>query len=163
MILAHAGLGLMVAGITCVTAWEEEVIASLAPGDSVVAGGYRFTLEGVELGARENFPFETAAIAVTRGPRAVTTMLAERRLYPVSGRVTTEAAIAPQLLTNLYVSVGGPDGPGRWVVRVYYHPFILLIWFGPSLMALGGLLSLTDRRIRVGLLGARAAPVVVRT
>jgi cytochrome c-type biogenesis protein CcmF len=156
MVFAHAGLGLMVIGITCVTAWAQERIVSLAIGDSTSAGGYEFTLTGVTVGNRENFQFEQGTVAVTRNGAPIEVMQAERRFFPVAGRVTTEAAIAYRGLTNLYVSMGGPDADARWVVRVYYHPLVLLIWIGPLLMSLGGLLSLTDRRFRVGLLGARA-------
>ena len=63
------------------------------------------------------------------------TLFAERRFYPVSENVTTEAAIAARGLTNIYVSLGGPDGADTWVLRVYYHPMVLLIWFGPALMS----------------------------
>lgn len=157
MVLAHAGLGLLVAGITSVTLWQQEVVAALAPGDSIRAGGYDFTLQGVATGQRDNYQSERATIGVALGGKPVATMLAERRFYPVSERVTTEAAISPQGLTNLYASVTGPSGAGKWGLRVHYHPMILLIWLGPALMALGGIVSLADRRMRLGAPVARPA------
>ena len=104
-----------------------------------------------------NYRAERGTLTVLRDGQPVTILHAERREFPVSGNVTTEAAITPQGLTNLYVSMGGPAGQGRWVVRVYYHPFVLLIWLGPTAMSLGGLLSLSDRRVRVGAPRARPA------
>jgi len=155
MICAHAGLGLLVAGITAVTAWEDEAIVSLSVGQSAEAGGYAFTLTAVDVLRRDNYESEVATFAVARDGVPVTTMTAERRFFPQTERVTTEAAIAPRVLGNLYVSVGGPSGAGAWAVRIYSHPLVLLIWFGPALMAFGGLLSLADRRFRIGLLAAR--------
>ena len=159
MIFAHAGLGLMVAGITCVTAWQQETIQSVAVGDSLSLGGYEVRLTGVIIGAKDNYQSEVASFVVTRDGRSVTTISSERRLYPVSGTVTTEAGISAQGLTNLYLSLGGEDKAGTWIVRFYYHPYILLIWFGPALMAIGGLLSLADRRLRIGVFRARTVPV----
>ena len=86
-------------------------------------------------GARENFQVQTARVVAARGD-AADEMLAERRFYRVSRDTTTEAAIRPVGLTNIYISLGGPDGEGGWILRIYYHPLVLLIWFGPALMAL---------------------------
>jgi len=158
MVFAHAGLGLMVAGITCVTAWQQESIRSVAEGESVSIGGYEVRLTEVFLAAKDNFQSEIASFVVTRDGQPVTTMTSERRFYPVSGTVTTEAGISAQGLTNLYLSLGGSDTRGGWVVRYYYHPYVLLIWIGPLVMAIGGLLSLADRRLRVGVFRARSEP-----
>ena len=159
MVLAHAGLGLMVAGITCVTAWQQESVRSVPVGESVSIGGYEVRLTGVSTAVKDNFQSEIASFVVTRDGQMVTTMTSERRFYPVSETVTTEAGISAQGLTNLYLSLGGPDAQGAWIVRYYYHPYILLIWIGPILMAVGGLLSLADRRLRIGVFRARSATV----
>ncbi|MCX7889137.1 MAG: heme lyase CcmF/NrfE family subunit [Rhodobacteraceae bacterium] len=162
MIAAHAGLGLLVAGITAVTAWQDEAIVALARGQSAEAGGYTFTLTDFSQSRRDNFEAERATFAVTRDGAPVTTMTAERRFFPQTGRVTTEAAIVARGLSNLYVSLGDPAGEGSRAVRIYHHPLVLLIWFGPALMALGGILSLADRRFRIGLLAARPAAPALR-
>jgi len=157
MVAAHLGLGLFVAGVTCVTAWNQEQIVALAPGESISAGGYEFTLTDVSGGAGSNYQSERGTFAVTRDGQPVMNMVSERRFYPVSERVTTEAAISPRGLTNLYVAFGEANDAGRWVVRVWYHPFVLLIWLGPVLMAFGGMLSLADRRMRIGAPAPKAA------
>ena len=156
-VLGHAGLGLLVAGITCVSLWQQEVIVALAEGESTTAGGYVFTLRSVRVELEANYEVERATFEVSRNGAPVTTLEAQRRFYPISRRVTTEAAIAPRFLSNLYVSVSGGAADGKWGARIYYHPFVLLIWFGPLIMALGGILSLADRRFRVGALAARPA------
>ncbi|MCB2136806.1 MAG: heme lyase NrfEFG subunit NrfE, partial [Rhodobacteraceae bacterium] len=159
-VLGHAGLGLLIAGITCVTLWDDEVIVALREGESATAGGYIFTLREVRVALEANYEVERATFDVTRNGAPVTTLEAQRRYYPVSGKVTTEAAIAPRFLSNLYVSVSGPSSGNTWGARIYHHPFVLLIWLGPLLMAFGGFLSLIDRRFRVGALAARPNPTV---
>jgi cytochrome c-type biogenesis protein CcmF len=77
-------------------------------------------------------------------------MSSERRFYPVRQSVTTEAGIRAHFLSNLYVAIGEANDQGKWTVRLYYHPLALLIWIGPIVMALGGFVSLSDRRFRVG-------------
>jgi len=64
--------------------------------------------------------------------------------------VTTEAALLTRGASQLYVSLGDTTNDGGVTARIYYKPLVLLIWFGPVLMAFGGLLSLSDRRLRVG-------------
>ncbi|WP_347933517.1 cytochrome c-type biogenesis CcmF C-terminal domain-containing protein, partial [Escherichia coli] len=79
-----------------------------------------------------------------------TQLYSERRFYPVRQQQTTAAGIRTNLVSNLYVTLGDPDGKGAWAVRFYYHPFMPLVWIGALIMALGGFVSLADRRLRVG-------------
>lgn len=160
MIFAHIGLGLFVGGVTAVTAFEQERIVALAPGESVEIAHLDVTLEDVSGGARDNFQFERGHFTVSRSGEPIMNLTSERRFYPVSGRVTTEAAIRPRGLTNIYVAIGEPNDAGEWVARVYYHPFVLLIWLGPILMALGGAFSLADRRMRVGAPASKPIPAM---
>ncbi|MBO0758916.1 MAG: heme lyase NrfEFG subunit NrfE, partial [Bradyrhizobiaceae bacterium] len=74
----------------------------------------------------------------------------ERRFFPVRQQQTIAAGIRTNLMSNLYVAIGEPDGSGAWAVRFYYHPFMPWVWIGALSMALGGLVSLSDRRLRVG-------------
>jgi cytochrome c-type biogenesis protein CcmF len=150
MMFAHIGLGLFVAGVTSVSAWQEESVVALPIGGSIILAGYEFTLADVKEGAQSNYQFERGVFDVARGGQNLFSMMSERRFYPVSNRVTTEAAIKPRGVTNLYVAMGERQMDGKWVARFYYHPLVLLIWFGPALMALGGAVSLADRRMRIG-------------
>ena len=84
----------------------------------------------------------------------------EKRIYPVQGMATTEAAIDRGLTRDLYVALGDPQPGGGWAVRTYVKPFANWIWGGALVMALGGVVSLTDRRYRVGA-PARRAPAAV--
>ncbi len=150
MVIAHIGLGLAVIGITCVSAFQQERIMAISPGQSIAIAGYDFKLDRVEQLKEDNFEAERAWFEVSRKGQPFTVMSSERRFFPVSSSVTTEAGIKPVFLSNLYVAIGEPNNRGQWVVRLYHHPFALLIWFGPVAMALGGLVSLSDRRFRVG-------------
>ena len=163
MILAHAGLGLAVIGITSVTAWEQERILAMAPGDRVEIAGYEFVLDKITRSKGANFDAERGTFLVSKSGRAIATMSSERRFFPVSSRVTTEAGILARFPTNLYVAIGEPNNRGQWVARIYYHPFVLLIWIGPLLMAAGGFLSLSDRRFRVGVPQRAARQVAQNT
>ena len=85
----------------------------------------------------------------------------ERRWYPVAGSLTTNTAISTNGFGDLYLALGDPDGKGGWVLRAYYNPLVPWIWFGAVLAALGGLVSLSDRRVRVRLPRSRAASAIV--
>jgi cytochrome c-type biogenesis protein CcmF len=73
-----------------------------------------------------------------------------KRVYVTRGVPTTEAGIKTVGLSQVYASFGDPQPDGTIGLRLYYKPLILLIWIGPLIMTLGGVLSLTDRRFRVG-------------
>jgi cytochrome c-type biogenesis protein CcmF len=76
-------------------------------------------------------------------------MFPEKRLYTVQNQAMTEAAIDSGLLRDLYVSLGEPLAGGAWSVRLYHKPFIDWIWGGCLIMAMGGVLAISDRRYRL--------------
>jgi cytochrome c-type biogenesis protein CcmF len=73
-----------------------------------------------------------------------------RRTFPSRDEVTTEAALMTRGFSQLYLSLGDPGKDGSVAVRLYYKPHVLMIWFGAGFMFIGGALSLSDRRLRVG-------------
>jgi len=91
----------------------------------------------------------------------------ERRFYPASQQTTSRVTICVRGLSDLYMVLGeprtGPDGKPAWLIRAYWNPWVRLIWLGPLLMAFGGGLSLSDRRLRFGAprRAAAATPAVV--
>jgi cytochrome c-type biogenesis protein CcmF len=91
-----------------------------------------------------------ARFSVSLNGRLLATMTPSKRSFTTRGATTTEAALLTRGASQLYVSLGDTGGNGTITVRIYHKPFVLLIWFGPVLMAFGGLLSLSDRRLRVG-------------
>ena len=163
--LAHGGLGLSVMGIAAVTAWEAEDIRLASPGDIIPIGGYEIRFDGVSEGQGPNYVYErghfTAYWGRDRESAPVAILEPEKRLYPVQGQPTTEAAIDSGLARDLYLVLGDKQqGGDAWAVRVYLKPLANWIWLGALVMAIGGLVSLTDRRYRVGA-AARRGPAVV--
>jgi cytochrome c-type biogenesis protein CcmF len=159
--LAHGGMGLTVMGIAAVTAWQVEDIRLARPGDTIAVGSYQIRFDGVDAGQGPNYVYERGQFTVTRGGELVGVMQPEKRLYPVQRTPTTEAAIDSGLIRDLYLVLGDKQqGADVWVVRAYLKPLAVWIWLGALIMALGGLVSLTDRRYRVGA-AARRGPVPV--
>jgi len=152
--VAHAGLGITMIGISAMLAWNQEDIRVAQIGERYELGGYGFQLDRVQKLEGPNYISTMATVSVWRGDRQITEMHPEKRVYPVAGMPTTEAAIDSGLLRDLYLAIGDPQDNGGWAVRTYIKPFANWIWMGAIVMALGGLLSLSDRRVRVAA-GAR--------
>lgn len=164
MHLAHLGVAVFIIGVTLVQGYETETDVRMDVGDTVTVGGYQFRFEGTTERAGPNYTAIRGTVTVTRGGRPVTTLHPEKRLYHASGQTMTEAAIDTGLFRDLYVSLGEPLSDGAWSVRVYHKPFVDWIWGGCVLMALGGLLAVTDRRYRLaGRRVATGAPAAGRT
>ena len=155
--MAHFGVGVLIAGITVSTAWRSERIETLHPGESIGIAGRTLRLVGVTEGDVANYHAQRAQIVVERPGSAPMTLYPERRWYPVARSQTTNTAIATNGFGDLYLALGDPDGQGGWVLRAYYNPLVPWIWFGAILAALGGLVSLSDRRLRLRLPAARSS------
>ena len=155
MLLAHLGIAVFVVGVTLVKGYESESEVRMVPGDTVTLAGYTFKFDGVRDVKGPNYVAARATMHVTREGRDVGVLYPEKRVYTVQQQPMTEAAIDTGLARDLYVSLGDPLAGGAWLVRVQHKPFIVWIWGGCVLMALGGALAASDRRYRVG---ARASP-----
>ncbi|MFB2551027.1 heme lyase CcmF/NrfE family subunit [Ensifer soli] len=148
--LAHAGLGVTLIGIVTVTAYETEAVVSMKPGMTVEAGGYGVRFEGFRSEQGPNFTAEVGTFSLSRGGVSAGTLSSSKRIYTARRMPTTEAGIRSFGPSQLYVSLGDPSPDGGIVVRIWWKPFILLIWGGTLLMIAGGVVSLSDRRLRVG-------------
>jgi cytochrome c-type biogenesis protein CcmF len=149
MVTAHVGVAVFVVGVTLVSGYGTEKDVRMEPGETVTLSGYVFKLDGIQEIEGPNYSAARGTISVTRDGKAVTTMHPEKRIYHVQRMPMTEAAIDTGLTRDLYVSLGEAVSPTAWVVRVWYKPFVDWIWGGCVIMALGGLLAVTDRRYRV--------------
>ena len=155
-VAAHSGFGVTIIGIGAMTAWTVEDIRVAQIGDTYEVAGYQIELSDVARVEGPNYISTMAEIAMSKGgDRAV--LYPEKRIYPVAGMPTTEADIDNGVFRDLYVVIGDPQPGGGWAVRIYVKPFANWIWAGAIIMALGGVLSLTDRRYRVAA-GARRVP-----
>jgi len=145
MTLAHAGLGLAIAGMTGSTAWKQERIETLEIGQSLSVAGYDLTLEGVEGVTGPNYQALQATLAVAYDGDPLGVLTPERRFYPVQQMPTTEAAIRITPGGDLYAVMGegGEMESGRFLLRVYFEPLVAWIWVGCLAMAVGGVLAIS--------------------
>ena len=148
--VAHIGFGLTIFGIAMITAFETEDIRVVNAGDSWEMSGYSFTFNGAERFQGPNYRGERGDVTVMQDAKLVGTLTPEKRFYTVQRMPTTEAAIDMGWTRDVYVVLGDPQDGGGWAMRTYVKPFANWIWIGCIVMALGGILSLTDRRYRVG-------------
>ena len=148
LVVAHAGLGLLTLGVTGVTAWDSDKVLNMKVGDSVAFAGRTLTMTDYQLVAGPNYQAKQARFAV-KGPTGAYNLRSEKRWFPSAQSQTTEAGIHVSPLGNLYVSVGEESEAGV-IVRLWNHPLIIWIWIGGFAMAIGGAVSLSDRRVRVG-------------
>src|SRR6202011_1426141 len=149
-VFAHAGVGVALIGIVCETTWNSEYIGSMKPGDVARIAGYELQLDGVRSAQGPNFREMIAQFSVRSDGQLLDTMTPSKRNFTTRGTTTTEAALLTRGASQLYISLGETAADGTIAVRIYHKPLVLLIWFGPVLMAFGGMLSLSDRRLRVG-------------
>jgi cytochrome c-type biogenesis protein CcmF len=146
--MAHAGLGLLTLGVAGVTAWQSDKVLTMHPGDTIAFAGRTVTLDALAMVDGPNYRARQARFAIS-GRGGAFPMISERRIYVSSQSQTTEAGIHVAPLGNLYISVGD-ETAGGVVVRLWDQPLIVWIWTGGFLMAAGGLVSLSDRRLRLG-------------
>ena len=151
MQLAHLGIGIFILGVTLVKGYETERDVRMNVNDTVKAGGYEFTFDGVREQPGPNYMASQGRVTITRDGQPVTQLYPEKRQYNSSSMPMTIASIQVGILRDLYVSLGEPipNSNGAWAVRVYIKPFVDWIWVGCVMMALGGVLAISDRRYRI--------------
>jgi cytochrome c-type biogenesis protein CcmF len=149
-VFAHAGVGIALMGIVCETTWNTEYIGTMKPNDVANIAGYALKLDGLTQRQGPNYREMIAKFSVSEGTTPLTAMTPSKRSFTTRGATTTEAALLTRGVSQLYISLGDATTDGAIAVRIYHKPLVLLIWFGPVLMAFGGMLSLSDRRLRVG-------------
>ncbi|WP_299499094.1 heme lyase CcmF/NrfE family subunit [uncultured Roseobacter sp.] len=157
--IAHSGLGITMMGVSGLMAWQQEDIRVAQFGEPFEVAGYTLTLNDVVTSQGPNFISTTGYITLAEDGRQIAELRPEKRIYPVAQMPTTEAAIDYDLARDVYVVIGDEQVGGGWAVRTYIKPFTNWIWIGSGLMALGGLLSLSDRRFRVAAGARKAVPV----
>jgi cytochrome c-type biogenesis protein CcmF len=149
MTLAHAGLGVMIVGIVCISLWKVEHILTMKPGERTDVGSYTVEFISEAPMTAENYTGIDGHFRIYRGDREIANVVSEKRKFKPSGN-TTEVGLLQTLLGDVYVVMGDRTVDGGRVVRMYYNPFVTFIWAGALIMFIGGGLSLTDRRYRVG-------------
>jgi cytochrome c-type biogenesis protein CcmF len=149
MTFAHMGLAVSVAGIAA-SAWQVEHIDVVRTGGALPIAAYVLHLDKVERLPGPNYTADDATVRITKGDATIAVVHPERRFFPLQQQTTSETAIRTNFLADLYIALGDPDNQGGWTIRAYYKPLVPWIWIGAVIMAFGGLVSLSDRRWRVG-------------
>lgn len=161
MTLAHAGLGVFVLGAVVETGYRIETGRPLQVGQSIEAAGYSVRLDQVRVVEGPNYLAEQGRFTIEIEGGKTRILTAERRFFPAGGQTTTEVGLDFRGLDDIYVVLGERaaliDSRPSWSVRVWWNPWARLIFLGPAIMALGGLLSLLDRRLRIGAGGRKTA------
>ncbi|MCB5202840.1 heme lyase CcmF/NrfE family subunit [Neorhizobium sp. T786] len=155
---AHFGIGVTVLGVVMVTTFETESVIEMKQGMTAEAGGYSLVFDGMRESIGPNFTEEQGHFTISKGGVAVADTWSSKRIYTARGMPTTEAGIVTFGFSQLYVSLGDPIAGGGMVVRIWWKPFILCIWGGCVIMMIGGFISLSDRRLRVGAPTRKAKP-----
>jgi len=148
MQLAHLGVAVFILGVTVIGGYENGKDVRMEVGDTVEVGGYTFRFDGVIDATGPNYEASRGIISVFKNGTPVMELNPEKRVYRVQRQPMTIAAIDGGFLRHLFVALGEPVGNGAWSVRVYYKPLVSWIWLGCVMMALGGLLAISDRRYR---------------
>ena len=151
MQFAHLGIAVFVIGVTMVGAYQEEKDVRMSAGETVSVGGYQIQLQTVKSVPGPNYNAMRGTFLLSKNGVNETTLYPEKRSYFTSTMPMTEAAIDIGLTRDIYVSLGEDLGDQSWAVRVYYKPFVDWIWGGCLLMALGGILAISDKRYRMKL------------
>jgi cytochrome c-type biogenesis protein CcmF len=148
---AHFGIGVTLMGIVVVTAWGSERIVAIKPGGAIEIAHYRLTFDGLFNRPGPNYRDVVGHFTVHRaGGDLLGAMEPSRRTFLARNEATTEAALMTRGVSQLYISLGDPNPDGTVPVRLYFKPEVMMIWLGALIMFVGGGLSLSDRRLRVG-------------
>ena len=146
----HFGIGVTLLGIVMSSAFQTELVRTVRPGDTFDVGAYQLVFSGIAPRQGPNFTEQVGHFAVRQGGVDIAVLDPSKRIYQARGMPTTEAAILTFGFSQLYVSLGEVRDDGAVDIRAYFKPMITLIWLGTLVMAIGGLISITDRRLRVG-------------
>ncbi|HEX8643485.1 MAG TPA: heme lyase CcmF/NrfE family subunit [Allosphingosinicella sp.] len=145
MVVAHFGIAVSLAGMACESAFSQERLIALRPGQSTSVGPYSIRFDQVVPVAGPNWTAIEAQLSVRRGNGAAFGMNPQARMFSSPPNPTSEADIATMWNGQLYTVLGEDDPQGRWQLRLWWKPFVTLIWLGGALVALGGLLALAGR------------------
>jgi cytochrome c-type biogenesis protein CcmF len=152
MHIAHFGMAVFVAGVAVVSSYETEDDLRMSFGDTHQVAGYTLRFDAVKPERASNYAALVGYLTLSQDGKTISVLKPEKRQYFSSQMPMTEAAIHHTQIKDIYVALGEPIGKdpftGDWLVRIHYKPLVGWIWYGCLLMALGGLIALSDKRYR---------------
>jgi cytochrome c-type biogenesis protein CcmF len=160
LILGHMGLGILALAITVVSSFSQENILAMKPGETTRIAGYELKFTEMRDVEGPNYMAKVAMLDVMQDGRLVTTLVPQLQSFTNQRQVISQTSIHTNMVNNLYSALGEANPDGKYTVRLYWHPMAPWLWLGALLMAFGGLISLSDRRFRIGA-PMRASPTPV--
>lgn len=151
MVVAHVGVAVCIVGVVLVSHYSVQRDVRLMPEDTLELGGYTFQFLGVRTLQGANYSGVQGEVLVSHNQRPVALLTPEQRVFNAGKTALAKTAIDMGLFRDVYVALGEPLAQNAWSLRIYIKPFIRWIWGGGLLMALGGVLALSDRRYRIPL------------
>jgi cytochrome c-type biogenesis protein CcmF len=157
MTLGHIGFAIAVIGMAGTSFWSSEYQGIMGYGDKATIAGYELTLRNTDGIIGPNYTAIRAIFDVSKDGVELSPLMPEARVYQTPPMPTTEAAILSRFTGDLFVVIGETNSAeyDQWAVRLYYKPLQIWLWFGVAIMVLSGLISLSDRRFRMGTLKSR--------
>ncbi len=149
MVLGHVGFAILIIGVTLVSNYELERDVRMDVGDTVTLSGYDFTFKAVKDIEGPNYNADAGVFDVSRNGEFIAQLVPEKRLYIVQRMPMTEAAIHSTIARDLFIAMGEPLDNGAWAIRIYIKPFVIWLWAGAVVMAIGGIFSISDKRYRM--------------
>ncbi|WP_369025493.1 heme lyase CcmF/NrfE family subunit [Qipengyuania sp. RANM35] len=145
MVVAHFGIAVALVGMASESAFSKERLAAVEVGQSTTVGPWTITLQGVEPVAGPNWTAIEGRIAASYAGGEPTIIDPQARNFWAPPQQTTESALVTRWNGQLYAVMGDRAPDGRWQLRLWWKPFVPLIWLGGLLVALGGVLALVGR------------------
>ncbi|NIJ61235.1 heme lyase CcmF/NrfE family subunit [Qipengyuania flava] len=145
MVTAHFGIAVALIGMASESAFTSERLAAVEEGGSTSVGPWTVVLQGVEPVAGPNWTAIQGRVSASYDGGEPVVLTPQSRNFWAPPQQTTESALVTRWNGQLYAVVGDRSPDGRWQLRLWWKPFVTLIWYGGLLIALGGVLALVGR------------------
>ncbi len=142
---SHIGIGVLIVGITISTYYSTQKEIIMKEGSEIILQDITVKFVGIEKKISKNYSSQVGVFDAFKDDDYLISFFPEKRIYNIQKNVMTEAAISSSLARDIYIAMGDQFTPNSWVVRIYYKPFIQLIWYGAVLMILGGIFGIFGR------------------
>lgn len=149
MQIAHFGVAVCVFGITMVSGFSEERTVKMQAGNIVEVGGYQILLQSFKTEEAANYTAQQGEFIIYKDQKQIAKLIPEKRSYVSSSMPMTEAGIYTTATKDIYISMGEPLDNKSWAVTVFVKPFVVWIWSGVVIFAIGGIVAICDRRYRL--------------
>jgi len=156
MVIAHLGCAVSIAGMACEGAFTKENLVAVKAGETQPIGPFAVTFAGLRELPGPNYAALEGVLLVAKGADKPFIMAPQLRQFTDPPMLTNQAAIRTFWNGQLYLTIGEKEIDGRWLLRMWWKPFVTLIWLGGAMIALGGALALLGR-VRRDLFASRKA------